>query len=143
MKPTRNLLVVFEELGGDISKVSLVKRSVSSVCADMSEYHPMIDTWHTESHRKSEEPHRPKVHLHCPPGQSISTIKFASFGTPSGTCGSFQKGSCHSPNSQAIVEKVCFYLQPLVSIYEFISLFGSYFTSILLLEVIQYPLSLS
>lgn len=107
MKPTRNLLVVFEELGGDISKVSLVKRSVSSVCADMSEYHPMIDTWHTESHRKSEEPNRPKVHLHCPPGQSISTIKFASFGTPLGTCGSFQKGSCHSSNSQAVVEKKC------------------------------------
>ncbi|GMI91294.1 beta-galactosidase 5 [Hibiscus trionum] len=28
LKPTRNLLVVFEELGGDASKISLVKRSV-------------------------------------------------------------------------------------------------------------------
>lgn len=30
LKPTKNLLVVFEELGGDASKISLVKRSVAS-----------------------------------------------------------------------------------------------------------------
>lgn len=28
LKPTKNLLVVFEELGGDVSKISLVRRSV-------------------------------------------------------------------------------------------------------------------
>ncbi|MQL78912.1 hypothetical protein Taro_011332 [Colocasia esculenta] len=107
LQPTRNLLVVFEELGGDATKISIVKRSVSSICADVSEWHPTIKNWHIESYGKPEEHHMPKVHLKCAHGQSISAIKFASFGTPSGTCGSFQQGVCHSPNSHSILEKKC------------------------------------
>ncbi|RWR79133.1 beta-galactosidase 3-like protein [Cinnamomum micranthum f. kanehirae] len=107
LQPTKNLLVIFEEIGGDASGISLVKRSVSSVCADVSEWHPTIKNWHIESYGRSEELHRPKVHLRCAMGQSISAIKFASFGTPLGTCGSFQQGPCHSPNSHAILEKKC------------------------------------
>ncbi|RDX76506.1 Beta-galactosidase 3 [Mucuna pruriens] len=103
LKPNHNLL----ELGGDPSRISLVKRSVSSVCADVSEYHPNIRNWHIESYGKSEEFHPPKVHLHCSPGQTISAIKFASFGTPLGTCGNYEQGACHSPTSYAILEKRC------------------------------------
>jgi hypothetical protein len=106
LQPTRNLLVVFEELGGDSSKIALVKRSVSSVCADVSEDHPNIKKWQIESYGEREY-HRAKVHLRCAPGQSISAIKFASFGTPMGTCGSFQQGDCHSANSHTVLEKVC------------------------------------
>jgi hypothetical protein len=106
LKPTQNLLVLFEELGGDPSRISLVKRSVSSVCADVSEYHPTIKNWHIESYGKSEELHRPKVHLRCSQGQTISSIKFASFGTPLGTCGSYQQGTCHAATSYDILEKV-------------------------------------
>jgi hypothetical protein len=106
LKPSQNLLVIFEELGGDPSKISLVKRSVSSVCADVSEYHTDIKNWHIDSYGKSEEFRPPKVHLHCSPGQSISSIKFASFGTPLGTCGNYVQGACHSPTSYAILEKV-------------------------------------
>ncbi|KAJ0974173.1 hypothetical protein J5N97_016138 [Dioscorea zingiberensis] len=94
LQPTRNLLVVFEELGGDATKISLVKRTVSSVCADVSEFHPMVKNWHIDSYGQPEEYHKPKVHLRCAPGQSISAIKFASFGTPLGTCGSFEQGKC-------------------------------------------------
>ncbi|KAK7346392.1 hypothetical protein VNO80_20910 [Phaseolus coccineus] len=107
LKPTQNLLVIFEELGGDPSKISLVKRSVSSVCADVSEYHPNIKNWHIESYGKSEEFRPPKVHLHCSPGQTICSIKFASFGTPLGTCGNYVQGACHSPASYATLEKRC------------------------------------
>ncbi|GMP27292.1 hypothetical protein CsSME_00003347 [Camellia sinensis var. sinensis] len=107
LKPTQNLLVLFEELGGDPTKISLMKRSVTSVCADVAEYHPMIKNWHIESYGKTEEIHKPKVHLRCSPGQSISSIKFASFGTPLGTCGSFQQGTCHAPTSYSILEKKC------------------------------------
>nr|KYP48422.1 Beta-galactosidase 3 [Cajanus cajan] len=107
LKPTQNLLVIFEELGGDPSRISLVKRSVSSVCADVSEFHPNIKNWHIESYGKSEEFRPPKVHLHCSPGQTISSIKFASFGTPLGTCGNYEQGACHSPSSYAIIEKRC------------------------------------
>ncbi|KAG5062218.1 hypothetical protein JHK85_003401 [Glycine max] len=107
LKTTQNLLVIFEELGGNPSKISLVKRSVSSVCADVSEYHPNIKNWHIESYGKSEEFRPPKVHLHCSPGQTISSIKFASFGTPLGTCGNYEQGACHSPASYVILEKRC------------------------------------
>ncbi|XP_052196199.1 beta-galactosidase 3 [Diospyros lotus] len=107
LKPTQNLLVLFEELGGDPTRISLVKRSVTGVCADVAEYHPMIKNWHIESYGKAEELRRPKVHLRCGPGQSISSIKFASFGTPLGTCGSFQQGTCHAPTSYSILEKKC------------------------------------
>lgn len=106
MKPTKNLLVVFEELGGDASKISLVKRSITSVCADANEHHPAIEDYHTESNGESARLHHAKVHLRCAPGQSISAIKFASFGTPSGTCGSFQQGTCHAPNTHSVIEKV-------------------------------------
>ncbi|XP_061345601.1 beta-galactosidase 3-like [Gastrolobium bilobum] len=107
LKPNHNLLVVFEELGGDPSRISLVKRSVRSVCAIVSEYHPNIKNWQIESYGKSEEFHPPKVHLRCSPGYAISSIKFASFGTPSGTCGNYELGACHSPASYAILEKKC------------------------------------
>ncbi|MBA0686653.1 hypothetical protein Goari_014243, partial [Gossypium aridum] len=107
LKPTQNLLVLFEELGGDPTRISLVKRSVSSICADVTEYHPNIKNWQIESYGKAQQFRRPKVHLRCSPGQSISFIKFASFGTPLGTCGSYQQGPCHAPASYAIVEKKC------------------------------------
>lgn len=107
LKPSENLLVLFEELGGDPSRISLDKRSVSSVCAEVSEYHPTIKNWHIESYGKTEEFHKPKVHLGCAPGQYISSIKFASFGTPLGTCGSFQQGTCHAAASYGIIEKKC------------------------------------
>lgn len=106
LKPTQNFLVVFEELGGNPSRISLVKRSVTSVCAEVAEYHPTIKNWHIESYGKPEEFHSPKVHLRCSPGHTISSIKFASFGTPLGTCGSYQQGPCHSPTSYGILEKV-------------------------------------
>ncbi|CAL9084947.1 unnamed protein product [Musa textilis] len=107
LQPTRNLLVVFEELGGDATEIALMKRSVSSVCADVSEWHPTIKNWHIESYGEPEEYQNPKVHLRCAPGQSISAIKFASYGTPLGTCGNFQQGACHSPNSHTILEEKC------------------------------------
>lgn len=101
-------MVLFEELGGDPTRITLAKRSVSSVCADVAEYHPNIRNWQLENSDRTPELqfHQPKVHLHCSAGQSISSIKFASFGTPQGTCGTFREGACHSPNSYAILEKV-------------------------------------
>lgn len=106
LKPSQNLLVIFEELGGNPSTISLVKRSVSGVCAEVSEYHPNIKNWQIESYGKGQAFHRPKVHLKCSPGQAIASIKFASFGTPLGTCGSYQQGECHAATSYAILERV-------------------------------------
>ncbi|XP_057975801.1 beta-galactosidase 3-like [Malania oleifera] len=107
LKPTKNLFIAFEELGGDASKISLVRRSVTGVCADADEHRPTVEGWRTGSYGESKMLHQTKVHLRCAKGQSISAITFASFGTPSGSCGSFQKGTCDAPNSHAIVEKAC------------------------------------
>ncbi|KAJ4871664.1 Beta-galactosidase 3 [Raphanus sativus] len=60
-----------------------------------------------ESYGKGQTFHRPKVHLKCSPGQAISAIKFASFGTPLGKCGSYQQGECHAAASYAILERKC------------------------------------
>ncbi|KAI4325453.1 hypothetical protein MLD38_030853 [Melastoma candidum] len=107
LKPSNNLLVIFEELGGNPSKISVVKRSVSSICADVSEHRPNLKNQHADSDGKSKDFHKPKVHLKCNQGQSISSIKFASFGTPLGTCGSYKQGTCHSAMSLDILEKIC------------------------------------
>ncbi|XP_050228465.1 beta-galactosidase 5-like [Mercurialis annua] len=107
LKPTKNLLVVFEELGGDASKISLVKKSITSVCADIHEHHPAIENYSTDSSSESSMLHQANVHLRCAHGESIAAIKFASFGTPLGTCGSFQQGHCHAPNTQSVIEKKC------------------------------------
>ncbi|XP_051144440.1 beta-galactosidase 3 [Andrographis paniculata] len=108
LKPSQNLLVLFEELGGNPTGITLVKRSLTSVCANVAEYHPNIKNWQIESYGRPEESHhKPKVHLSCDPGLVISAIKFASFGTPLGACGSFQQGTCHAPMSHSIIEKKC------------------------------------
>ncbi|KAJ0805043.1 putative beta-galactosidase [Helianthus annuus] len=107
LKPTQNLLVLFEEVGGNILKISLVKRTQAHVCASTFEHHPVIDNWQTESSGETKMLHDTKVRLSCGVGQSISAVKFASFGNPFGVCGSFQQGTCHAPNSHELIEKTC------------------------------------
>lgn len=107
LRPTHNLLVLFEEVGGDPSRISLVKRLVTSICADVTEYHPTIKNWSVQNYGAAQNRVRPKVHLQCGTSQYISSIKFASFGTPTGTCGGFQQGLCHSFEAFAIIEKMC------------------------------------
>ena len=42
------------------------------------------------------------VTLTAPPGNVFTTIEFASYGTPNGSCGSFTTGGCHAVNSANI-----------------------------------------
>ena len=44
--------------------------------------------------------------MSCPTG-IISSIDFASFGTPTGSCGSFAKSSCNSPKTLILVSEMC------------------------------------
>lgn len=46
------------------------------------------------------------ITLTAPPGNIFTTIEFASYGTPNGTCGSFTIGGCHASNSVAICTSV-------------------------------------
>ncbi|XVE97989.1 hypothetical protein REPUB_Repub03eG0066600 [Reevesia pubescens] len=104
VKPSGNLLVVFEEWGGDPSGIALVKRTTGSVCADIFEGQPTMKNWGMLASGKIN---RPKAHLWCPPGQKISKINFASYGMPEGTCGSFREGSCHAHKSYDAFQKNC------------------------------------
>jgi hypothetical protein len=54
-------------------------------------------------------PENAPVTLSCPAGGGVFTnVIFASFGTPTGSCGSgFQLGSCNALNSTAIVSAAC------------------------------------
>ena len=108
LRPTGNLLVVFEEWGGNPSGITLTKREVASVCSDIYEWQPTLVNYQLQASGKVDKPLRPKAHLSCDAGQKISSIKFASFGTPQGSCGNFRQGSCHAFHSYDVFEKVRF-----------------------------------
>ncbi|KAK7324946.1 hypothetical protein VNO77_28920 [Canavalia gladiata] len=107
LKPNGNTLVLFEERGGDPTQISFATKQIGSLCAHVSESHPPpVDLWKsdTESGRKVG----PVLSIKCPHhNQLISSIKFASYGTPLGTCGNFYHGRCSSNKALSIVQKAC------------------------------------
>ncbi|XP_048139461.1 beta-galactosidase 1-like isoform X2 [Rhodamnia argentea] len=107
LNPTGNLLVIFEEWGGNPNGISLVRRDIDSVCAIIYEWQPTLMNYQMQASGKVNKPLRPKAHLSCSLGQKISSIKFASFGTPEGICGSFREGSCHAFHSYDVFQKTC------------------------------------
>ncbi|KAK8960148.1 Beta-galactosidase 7 [Platanthera guangdongensis] len=96
LKPLGNLLVLLEEIGGDPTKITLETISVASICAKVSDSHPIS--------YDSENKH-PSVELRCPQDQTISSIEFASYGNPAGNCDALSIGACHSAASKSVVEK--------------------------------------
>ncbi|CAD5194786.1 unnamed protein product [Musa acuminata subsp. malaccensis] len=82
-----NTLILFEEVGGDPSQVSLQTVTIGTVCANVVE--------------------GSILELSCQGSRSFSKIQFASFGNPEGSCGSFKKGSCEAPDALAVVKKAC------------------------------------
>ncbi|OEL14026.1 Beta-galactosidase 6, partial [Dichanthelium oligosanthes] len=107
LQPGSNDLVLFEQFGGDPSKISFVTRQTGSVCAQVSEAHPaQIDSWISSQQKMQRS--GPALRLECPKeGQVIGSIKFASFGTPSGTCGSYSHGECSSTQALSVVQEAC------------------------------------
>ena len=91
VKDDENTLVLFEEFGGNPSLVNFQTITIGSVCGNAYEGNNTLELSCNE----------------CP----ISSIKLASFGTPQGTCGSFQKGSCESTrDTLSILQNVCKFL---------------------------------
>ncbi|KAJ4917485.1 beta-galactosidase 15 [Raphanus sativus] len=82
-----NTLVLFEEMGGNPSLVNFQTTRVGSVCANVYE--------------------KNVIELSCDK-KPISAIKFASFGNPDGSCGSFEKGTCEgNKNTVDILTQEC------------------------------------
>ncbi|XP_010243525.1 PREDICTED: beta-galactosidase 3 isoform X2 [Nelumbo nucifera] len=105
-RPSGNILVILEEKGGNPTEIKFSRRRVTGVCAVISEDFPTVDpeSWHKGTNGSKG---KPTVHLKCPSNTVISSVKFASFGSPSGKCGSYSKGDCHDPNSTSVIEKIC------------------------------------
>ncbi|XP_073103515.1 beta-galactosidase 7-like isoform X1 [Elaeis guineensis] len=98
LKPFGNLLVLFEEMGGDPLGITLKTISVTHICSNVAEsFSPSLF-----SKRK-----QPSVQLQCHEGEAISSIKFASYGNPIGDCENYALGSCHAVSSKAVIKKAC------------------------------------
>ncbi|MCD9641017.1 Beta-galactosidase 10 [Datura stramonium] len=106
-KPSGNVLVILEETGGDPSQVRFSIRKISGACGHLSEDHPSFDVEYLQGSEIENNKNRATLRLKCPTNTNISAVKFASFGNPTGTCGSYMQGDCHDPNSASLVEKVC------------------------------------
>lgn len=108
--PGENLLVLHEELGGNPSIISILTKTGQEVCAHISESDPPpVDSWKPNSQIKP----MPEIKLNCEQGWQITSVNFASFGTPEGQCGKFSDGSCSGDNVLPIIEKVkhlCFFV---------------------------------
>jgi len=101
---------LFEEIGGNPEHITFATKQMGSVCSHVSESHPPpVDLWNSDAESGTQV--GPVMLLECPnPNQLISSIKFASFGTPNGTCGNFKHGNCRSKKALSVVQKVlsCF-----------------------------------
>lgn len=98
--------MIFEEKGGDPSTISFARRKITGLCALVAEDHPSIEPESWQKNGTGSNKNIPTVHLKCPQNTLISAVKFSSFGTPTGICGSYTKGDCHDPNSHSVIEKV-------------------------------------
>jgi hypothetical protein len=105
LQPKGNLLVIFEEVGGDPLQISVVTRSQDVICGHVSELHPppFDETWISNHNTTSTTP---TLQLACTAGHHIIDINFSSYGNPDGSCGDFRKGACHAVDSFAAVHKV-------------------------------------
>lgn len=110
-QPSGNTLVIFEEKGGDPTKISFGRRRATGLCSFRSEDYPSMDleSWDKAFNITSEGSAAFKLACPGPEGSVISSIKFASYGNPSGSCGNYSTGTCHYPNTQSVMEKVIFY----------------------------------
>ncbi|KAH7685343.1 Beta-galactosidase protein [Dioscorea alata] len=98
LKPSNNLLVLFEEMNGDPLQITLETISVSHICNSAEE---------PKMHKILSPKRRREVRLQCHQGKRISAIDFASYGTPNGDCASYSIGSCHSNASKSVVQEAC------------------------------------
>ncbi|GMP77971.1 hypothetical protein CsSME_00034069 [Camellia sinensis var. sinensis] len=111
LQTSNNLLVLFEETGGNPFQISIQSHSTDTICAQVSEsHHPPLRMWsHPDfvNGKISASELIPEMNLQCDDGYTISSIEFASYGTPGGSCQKFSRGNCHSPNSLSVVSQAC------------------------------------
>ncbi|XP_034586051.1 beta-galactosidase 7 isoform X2 [Setaria viridis] len=98
LNPQDNILVLFEEMGGDPQQITVNTLSVTRVCSNVNELSaPSLQSQDNE----------PAVNLWCQEGKQISAIEFASYGNPVGDCTNYGSGSCHAGSSDSVVKQAC------------------------------------
>ncbi|BFG15416.1 hypothetical protein CerSpe_016900 [Prunus speciosa] len=111
LQASSNLLVILEETGGNPFEISIKLRATRVICAQVSESHyPPVQKWFDPDFidgKIAVNDLRPEMHLQCQDGMMITSIEFASYGTPQGSCQSFARGNCHAANSLSIVSEGC------------------------------------
>ncbi|KAE8668321.1 Beta-galactosidase 11 [Hibiscus syriacus] len=110
LKPSKNLIVIFEEDGGNPKDVEIVLIDRDTVCSSVTENHPPSPRLYEIKNgnlRAKTDDLEPKADIKCPNEKKIVAVEFASFGDPFGSCGSYSIGNCTSPNSKQVVEKLC------------------------------------
>ncbi|XLR12743.1 hypothetical protein S83_040681, partial [Arachis hypogaea] len=111
LRASNNLLVILEETGGNPFAISVKLHSARTICAQVSESHypPLQKLVNVDviGQEVSVDNMIPEMHLWCQDGQIISSITFAGFGTPEGSCQNFSQGQCHAPSSMSTVSKAC------------------------------------
>ncbi|XP_028216732.1 beta-galactosidase-like [Glycine soja] len=83
----QNTLVLFEEMGRHPFDVKFLTATFGKVCANAYEGHTL--------------------ELACNKNQVISEIKFPSFSSSKGECGSFQQGNCESSEALSLIKAQC------------------------------------
>lgn len=111
LEKSKNLLVIFEETGGNPFEISIKLRLARTLCAQVSESHyPPLWKWSQPDfidEKFAIKDTTPEMHLQCEDGHVISSIEFASYGTPQGSCQKFSRGNCHAATSLSVVSKAC------------------------------------
>ncbi|PSS29520.1 Beta-galactosidase [Actinidia chinensis var. chinensis] len=110
LKPGKNLLVLFEETGGNPDGIEVLLVNRDTICSFISEDHPpSVKSWERNGDQiqAAVEDVKTGAHLSCPDGKKIKLVEFASFGDPFGSCGNYVEGKCTSPNSKKVVEENC------------------------------------
>ncbi|XP_022638745.1 beta-galactosidase 9 isoform X1 [Vigna radiata var. radiata] len=111
LRVSNNLLVILEETGGNPFEISVKLHLSRIICAQVSEsnHPPLQKLVNADLIREevSADDTIPELQLYCQAGHTISSITFASFGTPRGSCQNFSRGNCHAPSSMSIVSKEC------------------------------------
>jgi len=52
-------------------------------------------------------PENGDLNILCPIGKTVKMVNFASFGTPTGSCGNFAYGKCNAGSSKYMVQQMC------------------------------------
>ncbi|KAL6531894.1 hypothetical protein OROMI_028257 [Orobanche minor] len=109
LKPKGNLLVVFEETGGNPDKIEIQTVNRDTICSVITEYHPPhVGSWERKDNqfRAIADPIK-AAQLTCPDNKLITKIEFVSFGEIDGACGKFKAGNCDSSKAHNVVEQMC------------------------------------